>query len=352
MRNRRFKSLSKLDKNISSIHGFLFFKYKYITLLFSLIFYLGVFLLLGKKLGISANYAVIIPVICFAMVFGFRGGLLSGILALPTNLMLFSIIGHPEYSPESKLIAEISGLILGVVLGYVSDFFYRMDQEIQIRIETEKELRHSLEDKETLLREIHHRVKNNINLVKSLVQLQSNRIKDESILQECSKLNQRLYSLSLVQDLLFSDDYSSHVDVQEYISLLINALSKSNQQAEFYIHSDEKKKHGRMPSARISSLGLIINETITNSCKHALSSDGKVKIEISMTSESSIMELKIKDNGPGIPEKKSTTDGLGMKLIQALTQQLKGTVDIYSDKGTVTLIRFPLESGTMINTRQ
>lgn len=352
MRNNRFKNLSRIDKNISKIHVFLFFDHKIFTLLLSLFIYISVFLLLGKELGISANYFVLIPVICFAMIFGFWGGVLGGALALPANLALFTFIGHSEFSPESKVIAEFSGIVLGMVLGYVSDFFYRMDQEIQKRIDSEKELRESLEDKETLLKEIHHRVKNNINLVKSLVQLQANRIEDKSVLKECDKLNQRLYSLALVQDLLFSDEYSSRIDVYEYIALLINSLSKTNSQADFFIHNDDKTEHSKMQSTRISSLGLIMNEAITNSCKYALSDTGIVKIEVKIKTEGLNMEIELRDDGPGIRDNDRSGKGLGLKLIASLSQQLKGTVDIKNDNGTVLTIRFPLESGAVVKTRQ
>ena len=144
----------------------------------------------GTYLGISANYFVILPVLIVSLVCGFPGGLIAGVCALPANLFLFWLLGHAEYSPASKIIAELSGVFVGSAFGFLSDYFRKMIREMEKRKEAERELRRSLGEKEILLRELQHRVKNNLNLIKGLIQLQRNRSSDPAFREASGLLPQ------------------------------------------------------------------------------------------------------------------------------------------------------------------
>jgi hypothetical protein len=166
---------SPLDRAIGAVYSHLFGRRRFLTLAVSITLYSASVLALGSTVRVSTNYFVLLPVIIASVGYGLYAGLASGALALPANLLLYAIIGHPEFSPESKLIAELSGIILGTILGYLSDYHRKLDAERRLRKETEAELTRTLRDREALFREVHHRVKNNLNLVKSMINLQVKR---------------------------------------------------------------------------------------------------------------------------------------------------------------------------------
>lgn len=191
---------TKTDAHVQEILRFLFFRHPYGSMVTALGIYTLAFLLLGPHLKVATNYLVILPVTAAAMGFGFWGGLAAGVLGLPTNMLIFHLLGLPDSVPENYVVTEISGLILGSVLGYFSDFFRRLETEAVEKSSVEDSLRRALEEKDLLPKEIHHRVKNNLNLLKSLVQLQMNRSSSPDF-QECSRgFKQRIYSIALVFD--------------------------------------------------------------------------------------------------------------------------------------------------------
>jgi two-component sensor histidine kinase len=332
-------SQSIVDLNISKVHDSLFRKHRWTMVTVSLLVYIFVILALGGKLRVSNNYIVLLPVISISLSFGFLGGFISGSLALPANLLLFYFLGHLNYSPESKMMAEISGILLGSVLGYLSDFFTQVKEEIQRRKSTEAALSKALKEKELLLREIHHRVKNNLNLIKSITQLQSNRIDNELVYNECNKLNQRILSISLVQDLLFTSNYSDKLNINEYITQLVESLLESHHskqmQWEFICQEEPILVHNK----RATSIGLIINEGLVNCFKYAFNNHPSPKLFIELLPIDENFVLKIGDNGPGYPEDEEC--GLGKKLIPSLAAQLKGSVEFVNDNGAWIIVRFP-----------
>jgi len=145
-------------------------------------------------------------------------------LGLPANLLLFWILGHPEFSPASKPIAELSGLVVGSTLGYLSDYYRKLDTERQLRKETETELRRAIGERETLFREVHHRVKNNLNLVKSIINLQVRRSSDPGFHEAATALIGRIMTVSFVHERLYRTSELSAIALDEYLSDLIRAI--------------------------------------------------------------------------------------------------------------------------------
>ena len=326
-------------------HKHLYQKRRGFNFFISLSVYAAIILVFGKSLGISSNYFVLIPVIMASVCFGIKGGLLVGALGLPMNLTLFELLGHLEYSPESKLIAEIFGVTAGGTLGYFSDYFFKLQDEIRKRRETEDSLRMVLQEREILLRELHHRVKNNLNIIKSLVQLQLNRTDNEDFSRESEKLIQRIYSISLVHEQLFSHNFSSSaILLTDYLKELTSniTLSLEHRPVKITYRFDEDDRNLCMEDA--TPCGLIVNEVLTNCIKYAFDGIDSPQIEISVGAGERSHEITISDNGNGFDPSLAAGNGLGRKLISALVNQLKGTSEYISSpgRGTVFRLSFPV----------
>jgi glucose-6-phosphate-specific signal transduction histidine kinase len=216
-KRRAIRSDTLLDHGLSRVYRELFVRHRALSFPLFLAAYAALFYFLGDRLGVSANYFVILPVLVSALCFGTVGGIVGGLLGLPANLALFALIGHLEYSPESKPIAEVSGILVGFAFGYLADFFKKLEAEIRRRRAAELRLVLALEEKELLLRELHHRVKNNLTIIKSLVQLQRNRSSDPEFLESTDQLIGRIFSISLVHDLLYRHDKPLSMDLEDYL---------------------------------------------------------------------------------------------------------------------------------------
>ncbi len=320
----KISSFSSADKLIKAGHSLLFIKFKHLSFITALFIYLTIIILTGNTLKISANYFVLLPIIAGALSYGFLGGILIGTMALPANLLLFLIIGHTEFSPENRIIAEFAGILVGTTLGYFSDYFYRLDSEIKKRKEIADSLENVLAEKELLMKEIHHRVNNNLNIIKSLIQLQINRSENEELNTENQKLIQRIYAIALVHEQIFARTYTTaSLLTTEYVPELVrNILSSMGKEITSKYINIGKTIHLSMETT--PPMGLIINEVITNSIKYAFSNSQDRRVWVTTRGEEELLTVIISDNGGGVIPEKKTAKGLGMKLIEALTNQLGG----------------------------
>ena len=196
--------------------------------------------------------------------------------------------------------------------------------------EMNKELSASNLEKETLLKEVHHRVKNNLQLVSSLLSLKSKTLKNKKIKQILLESTDRIKSMSLVHQRLYEKETFTEVEFQTYSSQIIeNLISSYNSGTNtcFEINTNEN-----IDIDFAITLGLILNEIITNTLKHNLGQK-KLKIELTFVKKNNTYELKVSDNGKGLDittvQKKNT---LGMRLISILTKQLEGELQITSKK--------------------
>jgi two-component sensor histidine kinase len=329
----------------SKIHALVFIRRRWASLAFAAAAYAAIILLLGDRLAVSSNYFILVPVIVAGLGFGAPGGLVAGSLGLPANLLLFLALGHPEYSPASKIIAEIAGIAVGLTVGFLADYFRRLELEIKKRMSTEEELRKALSEKGLLLRELNHRVKNNLNVIKSLVQLQRNRTKNPEYLEAADELIGRIFAISLVHDQLAMDQSFSMVDPAEYIEALVGNIESGLglDTASVGLDLDASGRAIQMEAA--ISLGLIVNEVLTNAIKHALprgegkrgvvgerANKGRPAIRLSFRVEGEDYRLVISDDGPG-PAPEASGDGLGLKLVRALASNLGGTAFLEPIRG-------------------
>ncbi|MBN1520200.1 MAG: sensor histidine kinase [Spirochaetales bacterium] len=312
--------------------------------------YAAAMLILGPYLAVSANYIIIIPVIVSAIAYGFTGGLIAGAMGLPANLLMFAILGHPEFSPASKPIAELSGIVIGSALGYLSDFYRRLETERVLRKEIEEELRRALRDKEALFRELHHRVKNNLNLVKSLIGLQSRRSSNSEFKRAAADLAGRIMSLSLVHEQLYKKAELSAVAIDDYLAQLIRLVSDGMADPNTQATMSTKLPKLELTMDMAIPLGLILNEALTNAFKHGGRNRPTLAVDVRFAHDDGLYTLEVEDDGPGMspadPLDIPQGVGLGMTLIELLTDQLAGQSQ-YRRKGDRTLfsLSFPGKSG-------
>ena len=343
-RSSRRLSIRNIDKFLHNLHTNRSGYNKSVTIGVSFLIYLGIILGFGNSLRISANYFIILPLVAVTFSFGFKGGVAAGALALPLNLLMFRILGHPEYSPESKLIAEISGLTIGLVLGYLSDYYYEIEVEIERRKTAEEKLQQALSEKEILIQEIHHRVKNNLNIVKSLIQLQSTRSDSKDFKKEAEKLINRIYSISRVHEQLYKGDKVATPIVRDYLPDLIDDILNS-------IDDGSLKTSYRvdLPSVKISieqatSLGLILNEILTNLVKYSLPLVEDPELEIVLRKEKNEIVVELINNAPTFIPGKEDYSGLGLKLVKTLSEQLGAGYEWVPGGGTTFRLRMPVSS--------
>jgi two-component sensor histidine kinase len=241
---------------------------------------------------------------------------------------------------KTKLYGLIASLAGGFLI--VSLFVLRKIRK-QSKELTDKNalINKSLREKELLVREVHHRVKNNFQIVSSLLELQSKGIEDERALELANEGKNRVKSMALIHQKLYQNE-SGLVDFDEYIQLLVKELSslyKSGNEIDTKIVS----KNMEFDVDTAIPLGLIINGIITNSYKYAFKNQVENLLSISINKESNgDFRLIMADNGPGLPSgfnvKKAKS--LGLRLINRLVKQLHGTLNVYNKDGVRFEITF------------
>jgi two-component sensor histidine kinase len=211
----------------------------------------------------------------------------------------------------------------------------------------EEQIRESLEEKGLLLREIHHRVKNNLQIIISLFNLQSHYVSDLKASEALKEGQDRIKSMALIHERFYQNDGLSRIDFDDYIRRLIENLYMS-----FNVSPDRLKPiiEAEKISLDIDTAvpcGLIINELISNSLKHAFGEDEKGEIKISFSRiDDHHLKLIISDNGKGMPVgfDFENADTLGMQLISALSNQLDGKLELLHGPGTTFSLLFKSEA--------
>lgn len=199
----------------------------------------------------------------------------------------------------------------------------------------EAQLQESLKEKETLLSEIHHRVKNNLAVVSSLMQLQAFQEEDESLKQKLNDSVSRVKTMGSIHELLYQSDSFSRLNIDENIKKLVGDIAHTYQPAlELEINFDLQKIDLNINLAIPASL--IVNEVVTNVFKHAFDKKDQGRLWVTMAQTNDTVSLQITDNGKGLPADFKLTDStssMGLQLIDTLTQQLEGEYKYESDDG-------------------
>ncbi|MFW6129382.1 MAG: PAS domain S-box protein, partial [Candidatus Aminicenantaceae bacterium] len=218
--------------------------------------------------------------------------------------------------------------------------------DVTERLQTEKQIRENLKEKEILLKEVHHRVKNNLNVITSLLNLQSSRLRSkEQAIDAFKESKDRIYAMAMVHEKLYQSGSYSKIDMQDYIKTLAEKLLQIYAPPTKISRSFIIDENINIDINRAIPCGLILNELITNALKHAFAGRSKGKLIVSFhCSENRQYEIKVKDNGIGLPKDidNKKVETLGLNLIFILTEQLNGKLSIKTKKETEIRIVFPI----------
>ena len=242
-------------------------------------------------------------------------------------------------------ILYVTGLLLLSGLVMVLLFYYRQKQASNRALAEKNEIiGKALQEKEVLLKEIHHRVKNNLQVISSLLNLQSKNIIDENALAAIRDGRDRVKSMALIHQNLYRDDDLTSVDVRDYIDKLTQSLFHSyninKERVNLTTHIDELQ----LDVDVVVPLGLILNELISNALKYAFEQvENGGLLRVSLTREFDQLVLQVQDNGRGLPESLNMDKpaSMGYQLIKSLTQKLKATISIEGNNGTLAKMIIP-----------
>lgn len=198
------------------------------------------------------------------------------------------------------------------------------------------------EEKGFLLKEIHHRVKNNLEIVSSLLLLQSAKLDDEAAIGAMQESQNRVQSMSIIHQRLYQGENLATIEMKDYfINLGNHVLDAFGVQKRVIFKCAMDRLNLDVDTA--VPLGLIVNELLTNTMKYAFPDEQKGKVNISLTTkDAEIMELRVTDNGVGKNNVTIQGSGFGTQLINLLVKQLDGTLEYHTDKGTVVAIQFKI----------
>ncbi len=215
--------------------------------------------------------------------------------------------------------------------------------EIAERQKTEAHYRSALAEKEILLLEIHHRVKNNLQIISSLLDMTRNRSKDPRVIEALTAACNKIYAMSLINAQLYESNRFDRIDMQIFIQNLtasLRMLSADYRRVTYRIHAE----NFFMSVTHANPVALVLNEILSNCLKHAFVEQEEGIIDITLQRDGAYNVLTVRDNGRGLPPDLDVkeTETLGLKLIRNLVSlQLKGRLSIRSDQGTIVRITFP-----------
>jgi len=223
------------------------------------------------------------------------------------------------------------------MLGTMTDITERRSSEAQIAA--------SLKEKEVLLKEIHHRVKNNLQVISSLLNLQAANVVDTQTLEQLRESQNRIRSMALIHERLYQSGNLARIDFGEYtrslVGFLVRSYNVSGVQVQVEVQNIELPVNTAIPC------GLVINELVSNALKYAFPNErgGVVVVGLKVTPDRTAV-LSVQDDGIGLPadlDHQNTTT-LGLQLVNTLTKQLNGTIGLIRDRGTTFSITFPVEA--------
>jgi PAS domain S-box-containing protein len=277
----------------------------------------------------------------------------SDIYSNPENRVEFSKkVSHQGFVKNEELYLKMkdgSSIIVSdtAVAVYDTDgtilYFDGISEDITQRKWVEEQIKASLREKEVLLQEIHHRVKNNMQIISSLLNLQSQYTGDSHVLEAFKESQNRIKSMALVHEKLYQSRDLAKIDISDYVRSLVGSLFQSYKTAAESITLKIEVEHVSLRIDYAVPCGLIINELVSNCLKHAFPAGRGGTIVIGLHPYEDKIELVVKDNGVGLPENVDLDDikSLGLRLVTILAEdQLDGEISLDRRGGTEVRIRF------------
>ena len=294
-------------------------------------------IMVGTQSGFQYYFFALIPFAMFHQQFSNRGFVYLAIViavAYLGSVFVANSISHNVIDPllmDVILYSNISVVILGLSL---LSYHFRKSS-----LELESELFETVKEREVLIKEVHHRVKNNMQIIISLLHLQGDKYDNEVSEEIINSTESRINAMLLVHEKLFQNESLSSVSVKSYLEALSDDLKYNldfPDETEIILDCDEIE----FSLDRLIPIGLIVNEALTNSCKYADFAD-KATVNISLHRKNEKYLLRIKDSGQTEPAAYEREGSIGTDLISGLAKsKLKGTSKVYFDEGTVVEMTF------------
>jgi PAS domain S-box-containing protein len=201
----------------------------------------------------------------------------------------------------------------------------------------DEQLKASLKEKDALLKEVHHRVKNNLQIISSLLNLQSVGVEDPRYLEMIRDSQNRIKSMALVHELLYKSKDLSNIDISEYLYSLIRNISRSYSHTSGSVAIRTEIEKIDMDIDNAVPVGIIVTELVSNAYKYAFLEGRAGEISVELRREAEKIVLTVSDNGIGLPEgfEIGKTGTLGLQLVEMLTQQIEGELEIEGGGRTV-----------------
>jgi two-component sensor histidine kinase len=242
---------------------------------------------------------------------------------------------------DSLILLALGGLVLMVLASIAARY---ADQDYRARLELEQSaaaLSAALGEKDILLREIHHRVKNNLQITSSLIQLQSRSFQDPAVRAAFDQTQQRLRSISLVHDVLYHENTAARVDAAVYLRELTEEIATANGAEERGISVEVDAESIVLSPGQVTPLGLCLAEVLTNAFKHAFPEGRAGSILVRAREAGGEIELLVRDDGEGFEGEPDRKGSLGLMLISVLARQIGGAFSFSSEGGTLFRLAFP-----------
>ena len=238
----------------------------------------------------------------------------------------------------------IGGLMLGGMIILILWRAYNINQQKNHTLARQKNtIQRALDDKETLLKEIHHRVKNNLQVVASLLSLQSRTIEDPKALDAIEEGRNRVKAMALIHQNLYQEENLIGVNLSEYIEKLTENLVYSYKVNTEQVHIKRDVAPITLDVDILIPLGLILNELISNSLKYAFPDRNEGEIEVKIAEQEAGLQIQISDNGIGLPQgfEPGKTKSMGFKLVQSFVRKMNAQFEVLSQNGTHIHILLP-----------
>jgi two-component sensor histidine kinase len=283
----------------------------------------------NEVLLVVLSFSVFIPVFVFSLYFRLWGGILSSSLIIIINLFTDFVFYNSLFDLSIILAYYSIILLFGAITGYIVSLNARLKKNIA--------------EKELILREIHHRIKNNLAIISAMIKLESKNLTKNQLVckKKMTNIDQRILSIGLIHEKLYNSKDLQRIDIKEYINDLTKNILDSIDEpgriqctinsGDYYFNSDT-----------VIPLGMIITEIVTNAVKYGFKDSKQGEITIRLLKKESHYQLSVANNGIPISADIdiSRTQSLGIKLISSLTRQLQGNVRIEREGGTTFIIDF------------
>ncbi|MBZ0202371.1 MAG: sensor histidine kinase [Ignavibacteria bacterium] len=251
---------------------------------------------------------------------------------------------HRELRMNSRIDSNYKWYNTYVVKGKdpKSKIVIEIDEDIHEKKLAEENLRIALQEKELLIKEIHHRVKNNFQVISSLLMLQSRKIKDKDMKLIFEESQSRIMSMAAIHEMLYKSDDLEHIDFRSSANELIGRLVELYDGRTNRVRFNIADNNIELSVDKAIPCSLIINELVSNSLKYAFSDYDNAEITIDLEKENGNFRLSIRDNGAGFPEgyEFDKPDTLGLMIVKTLVSQLSAKIELINKNGVEYIITF------------